>query len=29
MNAGVVIVAVIGAVFAAYVFMGIKNGTIK
>ena len=29
MNAGVLIVAVVGAVFAAYVFTGIRRGWIK
>ena len=29
MNIGVLIIAVVGAVFAAYVFIGIKRGSIK
>lgn len=29
MNAGVLLVALVGAVFAAYVFIGIKRGHIR
>lgn len=29
MNTGVVLVAVIGAIFAAYVFLGIRKGSIR
>lgn len=29
MNIGVFVVAIVGAVFAAYVFIGIKRGHIK
>lgn len=29
MNIGVLLVALVGAIFAAYVFIGIKRGSIK